>query len=218
MKFFIDSADPKQVKKAWETGLIDGVTTNPSLATQAGIDFAEAAKEILATVDGPVSLEVISTDYEGILREGRALAKLHENVVVKIPMIAEGLKAGKVLVSEGIKINVTLVFSASQALLVGKIGATYVSPFVGRLHDISIDGLDLISDIRQIYDNYDFQTQILVASDRTPMDTLNSALIGADVITLKYENLEKLFKHPLTDTGLQKFMEDWQKSGQKSLV
>jgi transaldolase len=218
MKFFIDSADPKQVKKSWDTGLIDGVTTNPTLATRAGVDFKQAAHEILEIVDGPVSLEVISTDYDGILREGRELAKIHENVVVKVPMLKEGLKAAKVLVQEGIKVNITLVFSPAQSLLVGKIGAAYVSPFVGRLHDISQDGMDLIAQTRQIYDNYGFDTEILVASDRTPMDTVNSALVGADVITLKAENFDKLFKHPLTDNGLERFLKDWEEAGQDPLV
>lgn len=218
MKFFIDSADPKEVKEAWDTGLVDGVTTNPSLATKARVDFKEAAHEILKMVEGDVSLEVLATDYEEMVREGRDLDKLAENVVVKLPTIPEGLKAAKTLLSEGIKVNMTLVFSPAQALLVGKIGATYVSPFVGRLHDISQDGMDLIASTRDIYNNYDFGTQILVASDRTPMDTVNSALIGADVVTLKFENLKKLFKHPLTDIGLQRFLDDWKNSGQEALV
>ncbi|HEX9804909.1 MAG TPA: fructose-6-phosphate aldolase [Candidatus Dojkabacteria bacterium] len=218
MKIFIDSADPKEIKKAWDTGMINGVTTNPTLATQAGVDFKDAVKEILEIVDGPVSLEVISTDYDGMVREGRELAKIHDNVVVKIPMLPEGLRAVKTLKEEGIKTNVTLVFSPGQALLIGKTGSDYVSPFIGRMDDLTHVGMDLVGEMRQMYDNYGFETQILVASDRTPRDTVDAALIGADVITTKYSNFEKLFKHPLTDLGLKKFLDDWKESGQSSLV
>jgi transaldolase len=218
MKFFLDSANLDEIRDAADIGIIDGLTTNPSLIAKNDRPFSEVVKEIFSLVDGPISLEVIATEYEQILEEGRNLSQLNDNVVVKVPMLPDGIKAVKTLSSEGIKTNVTLVFSATQALLAAKAGATFVSPFVGRLHDISHDGTNLINDIRLIYDNYDFQTEILVASDRTPLDTLNAALIGADIITLKYENFQKLFKHPLTDTGLQKFLEDWDKSGQNRLV
>jgi len=218
MKIFLDSADLTEIKAAVKSGLIDGLTTNPSLAAKNSQPFSEVVNEIFNIVNGPISLEVISTDYEQILEEGRKLAALNSNVVVKIPMIPEGLMAVKKLAEEGIKTNVTLIFSATQALLAAKAGATYVSPFVGRLHDIGQDGMELIINIRQIFDNYQYQSKILVASDRTVMDTLNSALIGADVITIKYENFLKLFQHPLTDIGLKKFMQDWEKSGQKKLV
>lgn len=221
MKFFLDSADLNQIKSAVDTGMIEGLTTNPSLLAKSkpeNVDFLDYVKEILATVDGPVSLEVIATDYEQMLSEARSLNQLAENVVVKLPLTQAGIKAVKTITGEGIKTNVTLVFSATQALLAAKAGATYVSPFVGRLHDAGLNGKYLIEEIRQIYDNYNYQTQILIASDRTVLDTLQGALIGADVITLKYDNFIKLYKHPFTDQGLNKFMQDWQTTGRKSII
>lgn len=218
MNFFLDSADVNEVKAAVATGLIDGLTTNPTLAANTGKEFSEVVPELLGLVDGPVSLEVISTSTVEMVTEGEKLAALHENVVVKLPMTDQGIMAAVELTKKGIKTNVTLVFSPAQALLAAKAGATYVSPFVGRLHDSGNGGTQLIADIRAIYDNYNFETQILVASDRTVMDTVNAAIIGADVITLKYENFQKLFKHPLTDAGLKRFMQDWEQSGLKPLV
>lgn len=218
MKLFIDSANPKEVKAMWEAGIIDGVTTNPTLATKAGVEYRKAVDEILATVDGDVSLEVLSTDTEGMLKEARALAKLHKNVVVKLPTTPEGLRALRILNGEGIRINMTLVFSANQALLVGKNQAYIVSPFAGRLEDIGHTAIDLISEIRQIFDNYDFKTQILFASVRSPLHVKQAALIGADIATCPYDVLEKLIKHPLTDIGLKKFLGDFKDSGQKPLV
>lgn len=218
MKLFIDSANPQEVKKIAELGILDGVTTNPSLATKAGVDYKTAVDEILKIVDGDVSLEVLSTDASGMLKEARALAKIHKNVVVKLPTIPEGLKALKILQSEGIRINMTLVFSANQALLVAKLGAYIVSPFVGRLDDTGQTGIDVISEIRQIYDNYGFETQILFASVRSPLHVKQAALAGADIATCPYEVLEKLVHHPLTDIGLSKFLDDFKKSGQKPLV
>lgn len=219
MQLFIDSANPEEVRQVWEWGLIDGVTTNPTLATKAGVDFVEAAHEILRIVQGPVSLEVLSEDATSMIEEGRKLASLGEHVVVKLPTTIEGLKALKQLTSEGIKTNLTLVFSATQALLVAKLGATYVSPFVGRIDDISMNGGDLlVEEIRQIYDNYGFSTQILYASVRTTEHVKNAALIGADVATIPFSILEQLVKHPLTDVGLKRFSEDWRNSGQQALV
>jgi len=211
MKFFIDTADIGEIKKAADWGIIDGVTTNPSLVAKTGRAFGEVAKEILEIVDGPISLEVISQEKDGIIKEARQLAKAHKNVVVKIPLIEEGLAAVKVLAKEGIKTNVTLVFSATQALLAAKAGATYVSPFVGRLDDISQDGMQLISEIATIFKNYQFKTEIIVASVRHPVHVLQSALIGAHIATCPFKVLEMLFKHPLTDKGIQKFLDDWSK-------
>lgn len=213
MKIFLDSADLNEIREAVDIGIVDGLTTNPSLLAKNKRDFKQVIQEILSLVEGPVSLEVISTDYETMVAEGKKLAALHENVVVKIPMLPAGIKAVKTLADEGIKTNVTLVFSAGQALLVAKAGATFVSPFVGRLHDNGHDGMQLIADIRDIYNNYDFATEILVASDRTIMDTVNAAIIGADIITMKFSNFLQLFKHPLTDIGLEKFLADWKQSG-----
>lgn len=218
MKLFIDSANPEEVKKMAELGIIDGVTTNPSLATKAGIDYRKAVDQILATVDGNVSLEVLSTDAQGMMGEARNLSKLHNNVVVKLPTTPEGLKALKILKAEKIRVNMTLVFSANQALLVAKLGAYIVSPFAGRLDDIGASAIDVISEIRQIYDNFAFETQILFASVRSPLHVKQAALAGADIATCPYEVLEKLVHHPLTDVGLKKFLSDFKESGQKPLV
>jgi len=211
MKFFIDTANIDEIKEAAALGVLDGVTTNPSLVSKEGKDFRKLLDEILKIVDGPVSAEVISTDYQGILKEGRDLASIHKNIVVKIPLIKEGLKAVKTLTSEGIKVNVTLCFSPTQAILAAKAGATYVSPFVGRLDDISTSGMDLISQIVQIYRNYDYKTEVLVASVRHPLHVVEAALIGADVCTIPFDVIKKMFNHPLTDIGLEKFLSDWEK-------
>ena len=215
---FIDSANPQEVKKIADLGILDGVTTNPTLATKAGIDYKTAVSEILKIVDGDVSLEVLSIDTQGMVGEARNLSKLHNNVVVKLPTTPEGLKALKILNAEGVRINMTLVFSANQALLVGKLGAYIVSPFAGRLDDIGHNAIDVISEIRQIYDNFAFETQILFASVRSPLHVKQAALAGADIATCPYEVLEKLVHHPLTDVGLAKFLDDFKKSGQKHLV
>jgi len=215
MKFFIDTANINEIKEAAALGILDGVTTNPSLVSKEGKDFRKLLDEILAIVDGPVSAEVISTDYNGILKEAREYAKIHHNIVVKVPLIKEGLKAVRTLTSENIKTNVTLCFSASQALLAAKAGATYISPFVGRLDDISHDGMELISQIVQIYKNYDYKTQVLVASIRHPLHLVEAALMGADVCTMPFSVIDKLFNHPLTDLGLEKFLSDWKKSQSK---
>ncbi|MCK9209640.1 MAG: fructose-6-phosphate aldolase [Ignavibacteriaceae bacterium] len=212
MKIFIDTASIKEIREAASLGLLDGVTTNPSLVAKEGKDFRAMLDEILAIVDGPVSAEVISTDYEGILKEGRELAAIHKNIVVKVPLIKEGLKAVRTLSSEGIKTNVTLCFSSSQALLAAKAGASYISPFVGRLDDISTNGMQLIEEIVQIYRNYDYQTEVLVASIRHPLHFVEAALIGADVCTMPFSVIDKLFNHPLTDIGLEKFLSDWKKT------
>lgn len=211
MKFFIDTANIDEIKEAAALGVLDGVTTNPSLVSKEGKDFRKLLDEILKIVDGPVSAEIIATDYEGIIKEGRDLAKIHKNIVVKIPLIKEGLKACKTLTSEGIKVNVTLCFSPNQAILAAKAGATYVSPFVGRLDDISTSGMDLISQIVQVYRNYNYKTQVLVASVRHPLHVVESALIGADVCTIPFDVIKKMFNHPLTDIGLEKFLSDWKK-------
>jgi transaldolase len=213
MKFFIDTAEIEEIKEAGALGILDGVTTNPSLVSKTGKDFRKLLDEILEIVDGPVSAEVISTDYENIVKEGKDLSKIHKNIVVKVPLIKEGLKAVKTLSDEGIKTNVTLCFSPSQALLAAKAGATYISPFVGRLDDISTNGMDLISQIVQIYRNYNYSTEVLVASIRHPLHLVEAALIGADVCTMPFDVIDKLFNHPLTDIGLDKFLNDWKKSG-----
>lgn len=218
MKLFIDSANPKEVKEMWELGIIDGVTTNPTLATKAGVDYKTAVDEILKTVDGDISLEVLATDTPTMVKEGQTLSAINSNVVVKLPTTEEGLKALKILKSSAVRINMTLVFSATQALLVAKLGAYFVSPFVGRLDDIGEVGMDLISEIRQIYDNYGFETQILAASIRNENHVKQAALIGADIATCPYSVLKKLVAHPLTDKGVKQFLEDFQKSGQKPLV
>ncbi len=212
MKFFIDTANLNEIKEAAALGILDGVTTNPSLVAKEGKDFRSLLDQILELVDGPVSAEVISTDYEGILNEARDLVKIHKNIVVKVPLIKEGLKAVKTLSDEDIKTNVTLCFSPAQALLAAKAGATYISPFVGRLDDISTNGMELISQIVQMYRNYDFPTEVLVASIRHPLHLIDAALIGADVCTMPFDVINKLFNHPLTNIGLDKFLKDWQKT------
>jgi transaldolase len=210
MKFFIDTADVKEIREAHALGLVDGVTTNPSLIAKSGRKFKDVIKEIVSIVDGPISAEVISLDAPGMIKEGKELAKIHKNIVVKLPMTPEGLKACKALTDKGIKTNVTLIFTSMQALLAAKAGASYVSPFVGRLDDISQDGMGIIEEIRTIFDNYGYMAEIIVASVRNPIHVLNSALIGADVATIPYSVMIQLAKHPLTDAGIKKFLEDWQ--------
>lgn len=218
MKFFIDTANLAQIEEAQQLGILDGVTTNPSLMAKEGIaghnNIMKHYVDICNIVDGDVSAEVIATDYESIVKEGEALAELHEQIVVKVPMIKDGIQAIRHFSEQGIRTNCTLVFSAGQALLAAKAGATYVSPFIGRLDDVSTNGLDLILDIRQIYDNYEFETQILAASVRHPMHIIHCAKIGADVMTGPLSSILALLKHPLTDIGLQKFLEDYQKGNQ----
>jgi len=216
MKFFLDTANIDEIRDAAEYGLIDGVTTNPSLVSKEGRDFKEILLEITRIVDGPISAEVVSVDAKGILREAYDLAKLHKNIVVKIPMIKEGMKALKQLSKDGVKTNVTLVFNSNQALIAAKLGATYVSPFVGRFDDISEVGMDLIADLVQIFNNYKFPTQILVASCRNPLHIREAALLGAHVATMPYKVLEQLLKHPLTDVGLERFLKDWEKVPKKA--
>ena len=215
MKFFIDTANLDQIREAQDLGVLDGVTTNPSLMAKEGIkgknNILKHYVDICNIVDGDVSAEVIATDFDGMVKEGEELAELHPQIVVKIPMIKEGIKAIKYFTDHGIRTNCTLVFSAGQALLAAKAGATYVSPFIGRLDDISTDGLELISDIRLIYDNYGFDTQILAASVRHTMHVINCAKIGADVMTGPLSSIEGLLKHPLTDSGLKQFLEDYKK-------
>ena len=211
MKFFIDSGDIGEIKEAWAMGAIDGVTTNPSLLSKAGLPTRKAIEQICEVVDGPISAEVLATDTQGILTEGRELSKIHKNIVVKVPLLVDGLKAVRVFKGEGIKTNVTLCFSATQALLAAKAGATYISPFVGRIDDISDEGMALIADIVGIYRNYDFATQVLVASVRGPVHVLQSARLGAHVATCPMSVLKQLASHPLTDIGLAKFLKDWEK-------
>ena len=211
MKFFIDTADVGDIRKAHEMGCVDGVTTNPSLMAKAGRGLEETIREICTIVDGPVSAECVSADAPSILEEGRKLAKIHKNVVVKVPMGIEGMKAVKKFTAEGIKTNVTLCFSANQALLAAKAGATYISPFVGRLDDIGQDGMELIQHILEIYQNYDFETQVLVASVRNPVHVLQAARLGAHVATLPFNIIAMLTNHPLTESGTKKFLEDWAK-------
>lgn len=215
MKFFIDTANIAEIKKASEWGLVDGVTTNPSLVSKEGRDFKDLIKEICAIVDGPISAEAVSLDANGMIKEARELSKIHKNIVVKIPMTLEGLKAVKVVAKEGIKTNVTLVFSPTQALMAAKAGATYASPFVGRLDDISQNGMELINQIMTIYENYNFATEVIVASIRHPLHVVDAALIGAHVATIPFKVIEQLSKHPLTDIGIEKFMEDWKKVPKK---
>jgi len=211
MKIFIDTASVKEIKEATNLGLIDGVTTNPTLMSKEGRNPKQVLKEICALVSGPVSAEVISIDTRGMVGEARQLIKVAKNIVVKLPLTKDGLRAVKILSADGIKTNVTLCFSAAQALLVAKAGATYVSPFIGRLDDISQEGMDLIRDIKKIYTNYNFKTQIIVASVRNPVHVVNAALLGADIATIPYLVIEQLIKHPLTDIGINRFLEDYKK-------
>ncbi|MGB9766263.1 MAG: fructose-6-phosphate aldolase [Sulfurihydrogenibium sp.] len=216
MKFFIDTADIEEIRKANSLGFLDGVTTNPTLIAKTKRPFMEVVKEILAEIpDKPVSLEVASTDFEGMVREGEQLAKLGKNVVIKIPMTSDGLKAVKYFEENGIKTNVTLIFSPAQALLAMKLGASYISPFVGRLDDISHTGMDLIRQIKTIKDNYSFKSEIIVASVRNPIHVLESAMIGADIATIPYSVIAQLTKHPLTDIGLERFLKDWESVPEK---
>ena len=211
MKFFIDSANIDEIREANSLGVLDGVTTNPSLVAKEGKDFTSLLKEICSIVKGPVSGEVISTDYDGMIKEAHELVKIAPNIVVKIPLITEGLKAVKTLSSEGIKTNVTLCFSPNQALLAAKAGATFVSPFVGRLDDISQNGMELIHQIITIYNNYGYETEIIVASIRNPNHVVDAAMMGAHICTIPFKVIEQLAKHPLTDIGLEKFLSDWKK-------
>ncbi len=213
MKFFIDTANVEEIRKTNDLGLLDGVTTNPTLVSKEGREFKGLIKEICSIVDGPVNAEVVSTDAEGMINEARDLVKLADNIVVKIPLIEEGLKAVKILAAEGIKTNVTLCFSPTQALMAAKAGAAYVSPFVGRLDDISSTGMDLVEQMITIYDNYGFDTEIIVASIRNPTHVVDAALMGADIATIPYKVIQQLIKHPLTDIGLEKFLADWKKMG-----
>jgi transaldolase len=217
MKFFADTAEIGDIKKLHESGLLDGITTNPSLIAKSGRDFKEVIQEICAIVPGPVSAEVASTDFDTIMKEAHVLRKLADNVVVKLPLTVDGLKACKILTGEGTKTNVTLCFSANQALLAAKVGATYISPFNGRLDDINLEGMQLIRDIRQIYDNYAFSTEILAASIRTPNHITEAALAGADVATIPPAVIFKLAEHPLTKSGLEQFVKDWAGTGQSIL-
>jgi transaldolase len=215
VKLFIDSANLDEIREAASWGVIDGVTTNPTLVAREGRDFIALIKEICKIVDGSISAEAVSMEKNLIIREARRLSKIHKNIVVKIPLMKEGLKAVKVLAREGIKTNVTLCFSATQALLAAKAGANFISPFVGRLDDISQRGMDLIQDIRTIYDNYNFSTEIIVASIRNPLHVLDAALMGADIATVPFNVLENLIKHPLTDIGIKRFLDDWKKVTKK---
>ncbi len=214
MKFFIDTANTEEIADAVALGMIDGVTTNPSLVAREKRPFEDILLEICKLVDGPVSAEAVSLKADDMVEEARKLAALHANIVVKLPMITEGLKAVKVLAAEGIKTNVTLVFSATQALMAAKAGAAYVSPFVGRLDDISQPGMDLVGDIMTIYDNYGYETEVIVASVRSPMHVVEAALIGAHIATVPYKVIMQLAKHPLTDIGMEKFLADWEKRQQ----
>lgn len=217
MKFFVDTAEIKDIKELHESGLLDGVTTNPSLIAKSGRDFKEVIKEICDLVPGPVSAEVASLEYEGMVAEGEHLAKIADNVVVKLPLTLNGLKATKYFYEKGIKTNVTLCFSANQALLAAKVGATYISPFLGRLDDINLDGVELIENIRQIYDNYNFETEILAASIRSANHVTQVALAGADVATIPPAVIRKLADHPLTNAGIEGFLKDWKTTGQSIL-
>ena len=217
MKFFVDTADVAAIAELNDLGMVDGVTTNPSIIMKSGRDILEVTKEICDLVDGPVSAEVVATKADDMIAEGRKLAEIAENITVKLPLTWDGLKACKVLSDEGKMVNVTLCFSANQALIAAKAGATFISPFIGRLDDINLDGMDLIQDIRTIYDNYGFETEILAASIRTVNHVLDAARIGADVMTAPPEVIKKLAAHPLTDKGLETFMADWAKTGQNIL-
>lgn len=215
MKFFADTAEISEIRDLSATGLLDGVTTNPSLVQKSGRDFIEVLKEITQICSGPVSAEVVAVDYDGMMGQAEKLRRVADNVAIKVPLTEAGLKACRALSGEGTMVNVTLCFSAAQALLAAKAGASFISPFVGRLDDIGHSGMELISDIRMIYDNYDFATEILVASVRSPMHIVEAAKIGADVMTAPPKVIHQLFKHPLTDAGLEAFLKDWESTGQK---
>ncbi|MEM3396553.1 MAG: fructose-6-phosphate aldolase [Thermoplasmata archaeon] len=215
MKIFLDTANVKEIREANSWGIIDGVTTNPSLIAKEGRDFREVVEEITGIVDGPISAEVVSMNADGMVAEGRELAKIHKNINIKIPMCVEGLKATKALAKEGIKVNMTLVFSPNQALLAAKAGAAFVSPFVGRLDDVGQDGMLMIPDIVEIYRNYNFKTEIIVASVRHPIHVYQAALAGAHIATVPFSVLEKMVKHPLTDIGIDRFLKDWEKVPKK---
>ena len=215
MKFFIDSANIDDIKNGISLGMVDGVTTNPSLIAKEKRNFEEVVKEILELVDGPVSLEVVSTDVQGMVREGEKLVKMGDNAVIKVPMTTEGLKATKIFAHNGIKVNQTLIFSPVQALMAAKAGAAYVSPFVGRLDDVCHDGIEIVEQIITIYDNYGFETEVIVASVRHPRHVLEAALIGADVATIPLKVIEQLARHPLTDKGIDLFLADWKKVPKK---
>ena len=215
MKFFADTAEIAEIRELVDLGLLDGVTTNPSLVHKSGRDFIEVVREIAGVVKGPVSAEVVALDHAGMMREAEVLRKIADNVVIKVPLTPDGLKSCKALTGEGTKVNVTLCFSAAQALLAAKAGASYISPFLGRLDDVGQDGMELIADIRMIYDNYDFATEILAASIRHPIHVIEAAKLGADVMTAPPKIIHMLFKHPLTDAGIASFLKDWQATGQK---
>ena len=215
MKFFADTAEISEIRELAATGLLDGVTTNPSLVEKSGRNFLEVVKEIASVVSGPVSAEVVALDYEGMMREAEIVRKIADNIAVKVPLTPAGLKACKTLTGDGTMVNVTLCFSSAQALLAAKAGATFISPFVGRHDDVGFDGMEVVADIRLIYDNYDFPTQILVASVRHPMHVVEAAKIGADVMTAPPKIIWQLFKHPLTDVGIANFLKDWEVTGQK---
>ena len=215
MKFFIDTADINEIKTAVGYGLVDGVTTNPSLVAKTGKDLMTVLKEICDVVDGPINAEVVSTDSSGMVKEAKQLTQIHPNIVIKIPMCLEGLKATRTLSQEGIRVNITLIFSPLQALIAAKAGAAYVSPFIGRLDDISQVGMDIIDQIVTIVDNYEFDTEIIVASIRNPVHVLEAALLGADIATIPFSVLEQLTKHPLTDIGIERFLADWKKVPKK---
>ncbi len=215
MKFFADTAEISEIRDLAETGLLDGVTTNPSLVHKSGRDFLEVLKEICSVCSGPVSAEVVAVDYEGMLAQAEKLRRVADNVAIKVPLTQAGLKACNTLTDDGTMVNVTLCFSAAQALLAAKAGATFISPFVGRLDDVGSSGMELISEVRMIYDNYDFETEILVASVRSPIHVVEAAKIGADVMTAPPKIIHQLFKHPLTDAGLAAFLDDWKATGQE---
>jgi len=218
MKFFMDTASLEEIREGARWGILDGITTNPSLVAKEKMSFEEILREILKMVNGPISAEVVSVKRDEILKEARHLAKIHPNIVVKVPLIEEGIQAVKVLSAEGIRVNVTLCFSAVQALLAAKVGAAYISPFIGRIDDVGLEGMELIREIREIYDNYGFKTEILAASIRHPQHVLEAAKIGADVATMPYKVMKQLFHHPLTDVGLERFLADWKKAGQSISV
>ena len=215
MKFFIDTADISEIRRAKEAGILDGVTTNPTLVAKTGRPYRDVLEEVAREVEGPVSAEVIATDYEGMLREARDLAKIRDNVNIKIPLIEEGLRAVRTLASEGIRTNVTLCFSALQALMAAKAGASYISPFIGRLDDVSAEGMELVEEISLIYGNYGFETEIIVASIRNPLHVKHAAMIGADIATIPFDVYQKIIRHPLTDTGIARFLEDYAKIPKK---